>query len=265
MTARRSGPLPDVAASVLDPKPRGSERWATPLRSFRRPLLRIAVAAASCAVLVGVLAALVDRPVATWVHRHLDGRFVWFGATYDGRPRQVGPFDLMASPSEGLGALATLGFALLAFVASSGWRPAARGRSVLALCVSVFAAMEINSVVKGVFGRTWPDSWLGDNPSWIRDGVFGFFPFHLGPGWSSFPSGHTTVITTFATLLWLVWPERRAVWAALVAVVAAGLIGSNTHFVSDIVGGLYLGVAVGLGCAALMLSPNDRLLGTRAR
>ncbi len=102
---------------------------------------------------------------------------------------------------------------------------------------------------------------MGDNLSWIRDGVFGFFPFHQGPGWGSFPSGHTAVITTTATILWLVWPELRIVW--VVASVVVGLIGANYHFVSDIIGGLYLGVAIGLGMAALTLSPNDRLLSSK--
>jgi membrane-associated phospholipid phosphatase len=52
----------------------------------------------------------------------------------------------------------------------------------------------------------------------------------------------------------------RIVWALLVATVVAGLIGANYHFVSDIIGGLYLGVATGLGMAALTLSPNDPLV-----
>jgi membrane-associated phospholipid phosphatase len=51
----------------------------------------------------------------------------------------------------------------------------------------------------------------------------------------------------------------------LIALVVIGLIGANYHFVSDIIGGLYLGVAMGLGIAALMLSPSDRLASTRSR
>jgi len=113
--------------------------------------------------------------------------------------------------------------------------------------VSVFAANEINSFLKGLFGRTWPESWLGDNPSWIRDGVFGFFPFHGGLAWTSFPSGHTTTITATAAILWVVCPELKVAWAALVAVVVTGLIAGNYHFVSDVIAGLYLGAGIGLG------------------
>ncbi|MBV8107134.1 MAG: phosphatase PAP2 family protein [Hyphomicrobiales bacterium] len=176
---------------------------------------------------------------------------------------RLGPFSLMASPAQALEQLTAFVFAVLAIAALAGWRPGIRGRIVLALCFSVFAVMGVTSAAKAVFGRTWPESWLGDNPSWIRDSVFGFFPFHQGAGWGSFPSGHTAVIAATATILWLVWPELRAVWVMLVAVVVAGLIGANYHFVSDIIGGLYLGVAVGLGIVGLSLSPSDRLASTR--
>ena len=118
-------------------------------------------------------------------------------------------------------------------------------------------AVSANGVAKEIFGRTWPESWLGDNPSWIRDGVFGFFPFHGGMGWGSFPSGHTTLITTVATILWIVWPELRWVWGVTVAIVVFGLLAGNYHFVSDIIGGLYLGAGVGISVVTLMVRPMD--------
>ena len=165
----------------------------------------------------------------------------------------------MASPAQALGPLAAFVFVVLAIAALAGWRRGIRGRIALALCLSVFAANEVNGSLKGLFGRTWPESWLGDNPSWIRDGVFGFFPFHGGLAWASFPSGHTTIITATAAILWVVCPELKVAWAALVAVVVTGLIAGNYHFVSDVIAGLYLGAGIGLGVAALMLSPDDRI------
>jgi membrane-associated phospholipid phosphatase len=265
MASKESGMLQDVAGDALAPGTalapgrRIRERAATGLRSLRKLLLRVAGVAMTCAVLVAVSAALIDRPVATWVHGHLgDDQFAWFTTTHDGYMLRLGPFNLMAGPAEALQPLAALVLAALALAASAGWRPGIRGRIALALCLSVFVAIVIDGIVKVVFGRTWPGSWQGDNPSWIRDGVFGFSPFHGGPGWGSFPSGHTARITPPPTILWLVWPELRAVWATLVAIVVAGLIGANyhSHFVSDIIGGLYLGVA------GLMLTPNDRIVTT---
>jgi membrane-associated phospholipid phosphatase len=264
MATRQSGSPQNVTASLSEPTPRSLAWRVTELRTRQKPLLGIVSNAATCAILVVASATLVDRPVATWVHEHLgDARFGWFTGNYGGYLLTLGPFSLMAAPAQALESLAVLVFLVLVVAASTGWLPGIRARIVLTLCLAIFAVTAITSVAKAVFGRTWPESWLGDNPSWIRDGVFGFFPFHQGAGWGSFPSGHTAVTTATATILWLVWPELRVLWVMLLAVVVAGLIGANYHFVSDIIGGLYLGVAVGLGIARLMLSPSDRLASTR--
>ena len=228
---------------------------------LQMPLVRLVCAAISCAFLVVVSVRLIDRPVATWVHEHLgDARFAWLSLYRDGHLLPVGPFSLMAGPAEAIGPLALLVLVLAASAATVGWHPKVRARAVLALCLSVVVTLGINHQIKTVCGRTWPESWLGDNPSWIRDGVYKFNPFHGGQGWESFPSGHTSVITTAATLLWLIWPELRILWAAIVGMVVIGLIGGNYHFVSDIIGGLYLGVAIGLGSAGLLFSMSDRVV-----
>jgi membrane-associated phospholipid phosphatase len=258
MALRESGLLKDVAEKHLAadrPHHEAEAIWAPGLRS---PLMLIGGAATTCALLVGLSVALIDRPVATWVHEHLgDQRFGWVTGNYDGHLLRLGPFSLMASPAQALGPLAAFAFVALAIAALAGWRRGTRGRIALALCLSAFAANEVNGSLKGLFGRTWPESWLGDNPSWIRDGVFGFFPFHGGLAWTSFPSGHTAIITATAAILWVVCPELKVACAALVAVVVTGLIAGNYHFVSDVIAGLYLGAGIGLGVAALMLSPND--------
>jgi membrane-associated phospholipid phosphatase len=227
-------------------------------RRRRNSLIRIVSTTAACASLISLSVRLIDRPASTWVHEHLgDSRFAFFTMSYETHSLAIGPFSLMASPAEALGRVAVFVLVILAAAAAAGWRPKRRGHIVLVLSLSILVAIGINREVKSAFGRTWPESWLGDNPSWIRDGVFGFFPFHGGPGWGSFPSGHTAVITTLATLLWLVWPKFRILWVALVAIVITGLVGANYHFISDVIGGIYLGVAIGLGSAGLMLSPKD--------
>ena len=260
MTSKELGSLEDVAGRSPVAKPRPQEAGETLWRNLLGALLWIVGAAAMCAVSVAVI----DRPVATWMHEHLGyQQFGWFAANLHGHLLRFGPFGLMAGPSEALRPLSALAFAILAIAAYAGWRPRIRGRIAVALCLSVFASLGITSIAKEAFGRTWPESWLGDNPSWIRDGVYEFFPFQGGDGLGSFPSGHTSVVATTATILWLVWPELRVVWAAIVAVVVVGLIGGNYHFVSDVIGGLYLGVAIGLGIAGLMLSPKDHVTVAR--
>ncbi len=245
------GATPLVGAAQMQ-RPRKHEA-DVPQRSSRAALLWIVGLSATCAILVYATAALVDRPVADWVHAHLgDARFDWFEATYKGHLLRLGPFSLMAGPAEALQPLAVLAFAILAISVAVGPRLGTDGRNVLAFCLSIFASSGICSAAKEVFGRTWPESWLGDNPSWIRDGVFGFFPFHGGMGWASFPSGHATAITTVGTVLWFIWPELRWGSGAVVVIVIIGLIGGNYHFVSDIIGGLFLGVGVGFAVVVVL-------------
>jgi membrane-associated phospholipid phosphatase len=145
-----------------------------------------------------------------------------------------------------------------------GRPPQGYGRIALALCFSVLAAIPINGYLKSVFGRTWPESWMGHNPSWIRDGLYGFFPFHEGEGWRAFPSGHTMAIAAFASVLYVALPKLRPACAAFVALVVIGLIGGNYHFVSDTIAGLYFGAGIGLGTAALVLSPTAEIGSDRA-
>ena len=63
-------------------------------------------------------------------------------------------------------------------------------------------------------------------------------------------------ITAFASVLYVALPKLRLACVALVALVVLGLIGGNYHFVSDTIAGLYFGAGIGLGTAALMLSPT---------
>jgi len=60
--------------------------------------------------------------------------------------------------------------------------------------VSLAVAVIIKDQLKFAFGRPWPETWTRNNPSFIRDGAYGFHPFHGGGGYASFPSGHTTMI-----------------------------------------------------------------------
>ena len=208
-------------------------------------------------LLVVFCIAFVDRPVATWVHENVGGeRFGWFAINYAGVPLKFGPFALMATPAEALWPLAPFIAMVMAIAALVGRPPKGYGPIPVAICFSVLAAIPINGYLKFAFGRTWPESWIGRNPSWIDDGVYGFFPFHQGEGWRAFPSGHTMAITAFASVLYVALPKLRLACVALVALVVLGLIGGNYHFVSDTIAGLYFGAGIGLGTAALMLSPT---------
>jgi len=119
----------------------------------------------------------------------------------------------------------------------------------------VLVSAAIKDQLKYAFGHPWPETWVDDNPSWIKNGAYGFFPFHGRAGWSSFPSGHMTEVTAPVAVLWARLPRWRLVLVLPVLVVAVGLFGADYHFVGDMVAGVYLGAACGAGILAVMRTP----------
>jgi membrane-associated phospholipid phosphatase len=125
--------------------------------------------------------------------------------------------------------------------------------ALLRLCCAVLIAFVLKEELKWAFGRTWPETWIKavPNPSYFGDGTFGFFPFHGGQAYASFPSGHTTAISAFAGALWFIAPKWRWLWAALVLAVVIGLLGADYHWLSDIIAGAALGGATGAAAARI--------------
>jgi membrane-associated phospholipid phosphatase len=82
----------------------------------------------------------------------------------------------------------------------------------------------------------------------------------LGDNGGAFPSGHTasTVVCMALILAWVNWPRRVATRVAVIAVVVAivgvAVIYVHYHYVSDVVGGVLLGLLV----ATLPLPPFGR-------
>ncbi len=188
--------------------------------SDRHSALRVLLAGAFC-VLISYL--LLDRPIAAFaatLHKPVWCRWLTYLAD-------------VPVPASLIG-LAGAGVAWLA-----GWRPGAVGRLAVAACVATLAADAAKDGLKLAFGRPWPETWVDNNPSWIGTHTYGFFPFHGGRGFASFPSGHTTVISAPCAVVGRWW------LAALPALVAVGLLGCDYHFLSDCIAGALLGLAVG--------------------
>ena len=140
-------------------------------------------------------------------------------------------------------------------------RPLSRPLAVVLLwSASLLVTTVINRQLKFAFGRNWPETWVNNNPSFIRDGAYGFNPFHGGAGFASFPSGHMAAICVTMTVLWIAYPRPRAVYALLVAAVAIGLIGANYHFLSDVIAGSLVGVSMGILAVALWEAGGARSL-----
>ena len=181
-------------------------------------------------IVVAASYAFVDRPVAFYAHAHLT---------------QYGVFDLLTRISEYLAIAAVIVFVVagLRSLVIAQW---ARWQATLLLCaISLTAAESVKDELKFFFGRTWPETWVNNNPSLIGNGTFGFNFFHGGAGYASFPSGHTTAVCAVTAVLWFAYPKLRPLWGLAVLAVVVGLIGADYHFVSDIVAGGFLGASAG--------------------
>jgi membrane-associated phospholipid phosphatase len=91
-------------------------------------------------------------------------------------------------------------------------------------------------ILKLVFGRTSTRAWLENRAS------DGFHWFHGGGDYSGFPSGHMTVFSAFFSAVWLFYPRYRFACVGLSLVLAAALIITDYHFLSDVIAGAYLGL-----------------------
>ena len=175
-----------------------------------------------------------DRQLAIALHPYTNGVpfFVWL--TY------------IATP------LAPLASILAAFI---GGRALARGSltetesAFLRASCAILIAGVLTFELKEVFGRTWPETWVNNNPSYFGNGTYGFFPFHGGQGYRSFPSGHTTAIAAAAGAAWCLWPKLRWLGVVLALAVAIGLLGADYHWLSDIIGGTIVGITTGVVAA----------------
>lgn len=194
------------------------------------------VALASTVAAVVVCYYWVDRPLALLVNTLRPHRAIFAHLTYLPDPLIL--------------------FAAFVFVALGLWvlaaRPTGRLTEAGVLCsISLIVGETIKAGLKFAFGRTWPDTWVANNPSFIQDGVYGFNPFHGGPGYASFPSGHTAAICATVAVLWLVYPKLRVLYALAVLSVVVGLIGANFHFLGDVIAGGFVGISTGWMTVAL--------------
>lgn len=202
-----------------------------------RPRRAWLVASVGVLILTPLSFFLVDRPLAT--------------VAYDNLRPQRRMFDALTQIIDPLPVVAALVFlwAIVVVARSGPVGPTLEKfvRASAGLCAAIVAKDQL----KYAFGRTWPETWIANNPSYFHDGVFGFSPFHGGQGWYAFPSGHTTVACAAAASLWLLWPRGRPVYALAVALVVVGLIGADYHWLSDIIAGGALGTAIGVGAARI--------------
>lgn len=93
----------------------------------------------------------------------------------------------------------------------------------------------VKTVFKFLFGRTNTRKWL----MWHRPLAFHWF--HKFGG--SFPSGHMTVFAAFGAAILIYFPQYRKPVLILLLLLGLALIGTDYHFLSDVIAGAYLGFA----------------------
>ena len=185
-----------------------------------------------------------DRPIAFFVHDAFGSRQI------------VG--DLGRSPILSISLVSALIFFICGLSAVMG-RRFSRWETAILLCdISVLAVFAAKNELKFFFGRTWPDSWAPNVISLIRDNAYGFHFFHSGKGFESFPSGHAAVIAAVMSVLWILFPRLRGLWAVCLIAADTVLVAMNIHFISDVVAGSFLGISTGLFTVAAWRASDHR-------
>jgi membrane-associated phospholipid phosphatase len=196
-------------------------------------LRRWALAFLSVALAVAICYFWLDRPIALFVHDQLprNSRVLLEPITYIPNP---------------LIWAATIVFLALGVRGLTG-RTLSKMQTAIVLCsVSLMIAETLKNVLKFVFGRTWPETWVQNNPSFIHGGIYGFNLFHGGEAYQSFPSGHMTAICALASVLWIYYPRLRSICLIVALAVLVSLVGTNFHFLSDTIAGALVGTSTGL-------------------
>lgn len=202
-------------------------------------LKRWLLALVATAVAVLISWAFIDRPLALWLHAH---RLLEVDRS------SLKPLTHLPDPLIPLGAVA---FVLLGLWAMAGRKLNKLASLVVVCCFSVITAETVKNGLKWLFGRPWPDSWRGKDPSLIRSGDYQFHWFAGGDAYSSFPSGHMAAAVAVLSVVWIYYPRWRPACATAALLIAAGLVGSNFHFLGDVIAGAFVGASVGMMAVAL--------------
>lgn len=109
-------------------------------------------------------------------------------------------------------------------------------RWALKSAAAIAFAGGVANLVKLLAGRARPRA--------LDDGVWGFHFFETGYRFASFPSGHAAIAGAVAASICLsfprAWPAATVLWLAL----AGGRVLTGSHFVSDVLAGGALGLAI---------------------
>lgn len=107
-------------------------------------------------------------------------------------------------------------------------------KTFLLLSVAIAVSYLICYTFKGVLGRARPELLFTQN-------IYGFFYFTTNFSYQAFPSGHSTTISAFFGILSCFFPRCSLPFLGLALLMAFSRVVTETHFLSDIFGGVLLG------------------------
>lgn len=176
------------------------------------------------AVIIGVL--FVDRPVALWSQASL---------------YQTPLFDAsmallrMAKP---LGIASVAVFGIAALWRLSGKSPVWVGRLLAGFC-SALLALALTEILKYGLGRSQV------YPLFLLERVYAFHPLSGSQNYAAFPSATMSAAAGLLSGPRFNRPYARAAVALVLLVLVVALVATNSHWLSDIIAGTWLGLAAG--------------------
>jgi len=190
---------------------------------YRRFLLALVLCAASVLACIGYL----DRPAAEFFNAH------------------VRPYSVWGCLNRLVTLLGVIPVAALLFQFGAGlWmlqgrRLASWAQTALLYSSGTIWAIAAEYVFKQIFGRSSAD------PTYLTHHLYGFRFLHATDGWASFPSGTATGALTVATITCLCFPRWRVAVSILAGLGCIEVTITNSHWVSDVIAGVFLGACIG--------------------
>lgn len=174
---------------------------------------------------------LLDIPLVNWAHAHDLRKYTWLHEV-----------QLLPGYIPYIAFVAIIGIGIRGFFG----RLTQIENALLYSSVSYVIVSFLTKNFKMLFARTWPQTWVDNNPSWLTDGVYGFFWFADSAAYRSFPSGHSAAMFAVVVVLCCFYRQLQWISALVCGLVIVGLITNYYHFLSDIIAGAYLGIVTGL-------------------
>jgi len=189
-----------------------------------------------------------DLPLATWIRAQGLDTHLWMRTLLD-TPIVATPVAIIY---------------VLVYVIRRRWSIPSRGeRDWLAICLSLLVSLEVKSVLKLTFGRTWPREVVNfalanrggtkvraydcvASHGYLNDGIHLFNFFHgADKEYSAFPSGSTISLLAMVIPIMAIYPRTRWPLGLFSVISLCFFILTNTHYLGDVIAGIYVGLLCG--------------------